>query len=149
VQVLRLRDILGVVCRVRSRRNAKTPRYPSRGGRYSIVLPLATSETTRSNTPPEYNCEKMICRKCYARLPPRAVNCRKKKCGHTNQLVRQSRELQTHVVSQTKPDTNIHPAPEEEAEVNDSPGEELGAEMWRDGMHTGDFCGYSDHGVSY
>ena len=23
---------------------------------------------------------------CYARLPPRAVNCRKKKCGHTNQL---------------------------------------------------------------
>ncbi|CEL98446.1 unnamed protein product [Vitrella brassicaformis CCMP3155] len=34
----------------------------------------------------KYNCEKMICRKCYARLPPRAVNCRKKKCGHTNQL---------------------------------------------------------------
>ncbi|KAI0520788.1 ubiquitin-60S ribosomal protein L40 fusion protein [Xylaria bambusicola] len=30
--------------------------------------------------------EKMICRKCYARLPPRATNCRKKKCGHTNQL---------------------------------------------------------------
>jgi len=34
----------------------------------------------------KYNCEKMVCRKCYARLPPRAVNCRKKKCGHTNQL---------------------------------------------------------------
>lgn len=33
-----------------------------------------------------YNCDKMICRKCYARLPPRATNCRKKKCGHTNQL---------------------------------------------------------------
>ena len=33
-----------------------------------------------------FNCEKMICRKCYARLPPRAKNCRKKKCGHTNQL---------------------------------------------------------------
>jgi large subunit ribosomal protein L40e len=32
------------------------------------------------------NCDKMICRKCYARLPPRAKNCRKKKCGHTNQL---------------------------------------------------------------
>merc|ERR1712196_561412 len=30
-----------------------------------------------------FNCEKNICRKCYARLPPRAVNCRKKKCGHT------------------------------------------------------------------
>jgi hypothetical protein len=23
-----------------------------------------------------YNCEKMVCRKCYARLPPRATNCR-------------------------------------------------------------------------
>merc|ERR1712063_42542 len=34
----------------------------------------------------KYNCEKKICRKCYARLHPRAVNCRKKKCGHTNQL---------------------------------------------------------------
>ncbi|CAG8441990.1 2526_t:CDS:10 [Ambispora gerdemannii] len=34
----------------------------------------------------KYNCEKMICRKCYARLPPRASNCRKKKCGHSNQL---------------------------------------------------------------
>ncbi|KAG1048763.1 hypothetical protein G6F43_008869 [Rhizopus delemar] len=34
----------------------------------------------------KYNCEKMICRKCYARLPPRATNCRKRKCGHTNQL---------------------------------------------------------------
>ena len=33
-----------------------------------------------------YNCEKAICRKCYARLPPRATNCRKKKCGHTSQL---------------------------------------------------------------
>ena len=33
-----------------------------------------------------YNCDKMICRKCYARLPPRAKNCRKKGCGHTNQL---------------------------------------------------------------
>jgi len=33
-----------------------------------------------------FNCERMVCRKCYARLPPRAKNCRKKKCGHTNQL---------------------------------------------------------------
>ena len=31
-------------------------------------------------------CDKMICRKCYARLPPKAKNCRKKKCGHTNDL---------------------------------------------------------------
>lgn len=27
----------------------------------------------------KYNCDKQICRKCYARLPPRASNCRKKK----------------------------------------------------------------------
>lgn len=33
-----------------------------------------------------YNCEKMICRKCYARLPPRATNCRKRSCGHSSQL---------------------------------------------------------------
>lgn len=32
------------------------------------------------------NVEKQICRVCYARLPPRATNCRKKKCGHSNQL---------------------------------------------------------------
>ncbi|KAF8364782.1 hypothetical protein HHK36_033241 [Tetracentron sinense] len=34
----------------------------------------------------KYNQYKKICRKCYARLHPRAVNCRKKKCGHSNQL---------------------------------------------------------------
>jgi large subunit ribosomal protein L40e len=58
----------------------------------------------------QYNCEKMICRKCYAvrpkspvsfpgkslvdplllillqRLPPRATNCRKRACGHSSQL---------------------------------------------------------------
>eukprot|EP01108_Squamamoeba_japonica_P009993 TRINITY_DN95_c0_g1_i12.p2 TRINITY_DN95_c0_g1~~TRINITY_DN95_c0_g1_i12.p2 ORF type:complete len:129 (-),score=38.49 TRINITY_DN95_c0_g1_i12:132-518(-) len=34
----------------------------------------------------QYMCEKKVCRKCYARLPPRATNCRKKKCGRTSQL---------------------------------------------------------------
>merc|ERR1712169_114900 len=34
----------------------------------------------------KYNCDKMVCRKCYARLHPRAVNCRKKKCGHATNL---------------------------------------------------------------
>ncbi|WOH06761.1 hypothetical protein DCAR_0626189 [Daucus carota subsp. sativus] len=34
----------------------------------------------------KYNQKKMICRKCYARLDIRAKNCRKKKCGHSNQL---------------------------------------------------------------
>uniref|UniRef100_H0WDT2 Ubiquitin-ribosomal protein eL40 fusion protein n=1 Tax=Cavia porcellus TaxID=10141 RepID=H0WDT2_CAVPO len=33
----------------------------------------------------KYNCDKMICCKCYACLHPRALNCRKK-CGHTNNL---------------------------------------------------------------
>ncbi|XP_065321858.1 ubiquitin isoform X2 [Gordionus sp. m RMFG-2023] len=30
----------------------------------------------------KYNCDKMICRK----LPPRATNCRKTKCGHCSNL---------------------------------------------------------------
>lgn len=33
-----------------------------------------------------YKAEKKICRKCYARLPPRAHNCRKRKCGHCSNL---------------------------------------------------------------
>jgi ribosomal protein L40E/ubiquitin len=28
----------------------------------------------------KHNCDKMVCRKCYARLQPKATNCRK--CGH-------------------------------------------------------------------
>eukprot|EP00543_Licmophora_paradoxa_P000206 CAMPEP_0202453108 /NCGR_PEP_ID=MMETSP1360-20130828/11155_1 /ASSEMBLY_ACC=CAM_ASM_000848 /TAXON_ID=515479 /ORGANISM="Licmophora paradoxa, Strain CCMP2313" /LENGTH=178 /DNA_ID=CAMNT_0049072107 /DNA_START=274 /DNA_END=811 /DNA_ORIENTATION=+ len=48
-----------------------------RGGVYDPTLALLARG---------YNCEKAICRKCYARLPPRAKNCRKKKCGHTSQL---------------------------------------------------------------
>ena len=34
----------------------------------------------------KYNHNKKICRKCYATLPPRATNCRKKKCGHSKDL---------------------------------------------------------------
>mmetsp|Transcript_9508 Transcript_9508/g.17357 ORF Transcript_9508/g.17357 Transcript_9508/m.17357 type:complete len:133 (+) Transcript_9508:47-445(+) len=34
----------------------------------------------------KYNCHKKVCRKCYARLHPRAINCRRKKCGRTTQL---------------------------------------------------------------
>merc|ERR1711879_1004005 len=34
----------------------------------------------------KYNCNKLICRKCYARLHPRATNCRKRKCGRSNDL---------------------------------------------------------------
>lgn len=43
-------------------------------------------EPTLAALAKKYNCEKMICRKCYARLPPRSKNCRKKKCGHTSEL---------------------------------------------------------------
>ena len=43
----------------------------------------------------KYNCDKKICRKCYARLPMRATNCRKKKCGHSNQL-RLKKKLGAH-----------------------------------------------------
>ena len=34
----------------------------------------------------KYNVEKKICRDCYARLPPKAMNCRKRSCGHSNHL---------------------------------------------------------------
>ncbi|XP_061042466.1 ubiquitin-ribosomal protein eL40 fusion protein-like [Eubalaena glacialis] len=34
----------------------------------------------------KYNCDKMICCKCYAHLHTTAVNCHKKKCGQTNNL---------------------------------------------------------------
>ena len=34
----------------------------------------------------KFNWEKKVCRKCYARLPIRATNCRKKRCGRTNAL---------------------------------------------------------------
>ncbi|GAB5354857.1 hypothetical protein AAMO2058_000155300 [Amorphochlora amoebiformis] len=34
----------------------------------------------------KYNCQKKVCRKCYARLHIRAINCRRKKCGRTTQL---------------------------------------------------------------
>ena len=43
-------------------------------------------EPTLAALAKKYNCDKKVCRKCYARLPPKASNCRKKKCGHTNQL---------------------------------------------------------------
>jgi len=34
----------------------------------------------------KFNCDKLICRKCYARMHPRASNCRKKSCGRTSEL---------------------------------------------------------------
>ncbi|ORY62489.1 ribosomal L40e family-domain-containing protein [Pseudomassariella vexata] len=63
-----------------------------------------------------YNCDKMICRKCYARLPPRATNCRKRKCGHTNQL----RPKKKCVCEQTLSDPLITNSSDLQAEVNNS-----------------------------
>ncbi|XP_071693734.1 ubiquitin-ribosomal protein eL40z fusion protein-like [Rutidosis leptorrhynchoides] len=60
-----------------------------RGGRGLIEPSLKTLAD-------KYKQDKKICRKCYARLHPRAVNCRKKKCGHSNQL-RPKKKLQSHV----------------------------------------------------
>ena len=34
----------------------------------------------------KYKVDKMICRKCYARLPLNAKTCRKRKCGHSSNL---------------------------------------------------------------
>eukprot|EP00537_Pseudo-nitzschia_pungens_P008934 CAMPEP_0172380920 /NCGR_PEP_ID=MMETSP1060-20121228/70684_1 /TAXON_ID=37318 /ORGANISM="Pseudo-nitzschia pungens, Strain cf. cingulata" /LENGTH=184 /DNA_ID=CAMNT_0013108687 /DNA_START=180 /DNA_END=735 /DNA_ORIENTATION=+ len=48
-----------------------------RGGIYDPALAMLARK---------FNCDKAVCRKCYARLPPKATNCRKKKCGHTTQL---------------------------------------------------------------
>jgi ubiquitin-large subunit ribosomal protein L40e len=33
-----------------------------------------------------YVVSKKICRDCYARLPPKAHNCRKRSCGHSANL---------------------------------------------------------------
>ncbi|KAK1630292.1 hypothetical protein QYE76_004722 [Lolium multiflorum] len=33
----------------------------------------------------KYRQHKLVCRVCYARLPLRSSNCRKKKCGHCNE----------------------------------------------------------------
>jgi len=52
-----------------------------RGGGGGVVIEPTLAQLAR-----KYNCDKMICRKCYARLPPKATNCRKRGCGHTNQL---------------------------------------------------------------
>ena len=34
----------------------------------------------------KYRCDKKICRECYATLPLKAHNCRKRKCGHCANL---------------------------------------------------------------
>ncbi|PWA67084.1 hypothetical protein CTI12_AA323460 [Artemisia annua] len=55
-----------------------------RGG--GINHPRLTYSPFNLDLGQKQNQKKKVCRKCYARLPPRALNCRKKKCGHSNQL---------------------------------------------------------------
>eukprot|EP00461_Guttulinopsis_vulgaris_P001030 UN01030 len=50
-----------------------------RGGAISIAPALI--ELAKN-----YNCNKKVCRKCFARLHIRAKNCRKKRCGHSSSL---------------------------------------------------------------
>lgn len=47
------------------------------GGAVSTDVPDHLKELAN-----KYRTYKMICRKCYARLPLNAHNCRKRKCGH-------------------------------------------------------------------
>merc|ERR1711915_1066772 len=48
-----------------------------KGGVTSASIDPAIVELSK-----KYNHDKKICRKCYATLPPRAVKCRKRRCGH-------------------------------------------------------------------
>ncbi|CAN6218884.1 unnamed protein product [Urochloa humidicola] len=52
-----------------------------RGGYPTKRVPMELIDLARKN-----NEAKIICRKCYARLPLKSTNCRKKKCGHSNEL---------------------------------------------------------------
>ncbi|WVZ65996.1 hypothetical protein U9M48_015275 [Paspalum notatum var. saurae] len=52
-----------------------------RGGYPIGRVPMDLIDLARKN-----NEAKIVCRKCYARLPLRTKNCRKKKCGHSNEL---------------------------------------------------------------
>lgn len=45
-------------------------------------LPGGLIEPTLAALARQTNCDRIVCRKCYARLPIRATNCRKQKCGH-------------------------------------------------------------------
>lgn len=70
----------------------------------------------------------MICRKCYARLPPRATNCRKRKCGHTNQL--RPKKKYAFILSNDR----ALPLTISQAEVNDSPLVFFGVGLDGDGL---------------
>ena len=43
-------------------------------------------DPTLADLAKDFLCNKKVCRKCYARLPEGAENCRKKCCGHSKDL---------------------------------------------------------------
>ena len=43
-------------------------------------------EPTLKSLAEGHNVKKMVCRKCYARLPIRAKKCRKSKCGNSTDI---------------------------------------------------------------
>lgn len=45
---------------------------------YTNIIQNMTYDPTLAALAKAKTCDKMICRKCYARLPLRATNCRKK-----------------------------------------------------------------------
>lgn len=44
----------------------------------------------------KYRTDKKVCRKCFARLPLKATNCRKKACGHTTSLRMKKKVTRIH-----------------------------------------------------
>ncbi|CAM0951081.1 unnamed protein product [Alopecurus aequalis] len=56
-----------------------------KGGTYPLIDPGLLQLALK------YRQNKFICRQCYARLPLRASNCRKKKCGHSDELRKKKR----------------------------------------------------------
>jgi large subunit ribosomal protein L40e len=87
----------------------------------------------------KYNCDKMICRKCYARLPPRAVNCVRPFHSHLSSPREMAGQSFKHAHTNTpaaQEEVRPHqPAPpQEEAQVNASlptaSGESFGV-RWR------------------
>ncbi len=67
--------------------NLKPNQFPTESTLHLVLrLRGGVIEPTLRLLAQKYNADKMICRKCYARLHPRATNCRKKSCGHTSNI---------------------------------------------------------------
>lgn len=60
--------------------------FDNQESKFKMRLKGGIIEPNLLNLARKNNCDKMVCRKCYARLHPRAKNCRKRKCGHSNHL---------------------------------------------------------------